>query len=289
MGALLGLGVGLGMVLIWRGRRDDGRPTKKCRTKKLDLHARLAGLIVRAGLEAVTPRSLLATCAGLGVVVCALFAAVTKTLPVSLAFGVFAGYAPVALVRYRARARQREMRECWPDAVDNLASAVRAGLSLPEAIIQLGTRGPEPLRRAFQRFGHDYRTSGRFSDSLDRLKDRLADPTGDRIVEALRIARDVGGTDLGQVLRTLSMFLRDDLRTRTELETRQGWVINAARLAVAAPWILLALISLRSSSVEAFQSPAGAIVLAAGAALCATAYRLMLRVGRLPQEERVLV
>ena len=53
---------------------------------------------------------------------------------------------PVAVLRGRALRRLREHAELWPDAVDNLASAVRAGLSLPEALMQLGERGPEGLR-----------------------------------------------------------------------------------------------------------------------------------------------
>ena len=127
----------------------------------------------------------------------------------------------------------------WPEAVDNLASGVRAGLSLPEALSQLGARGPEQLRSAFRRYGEDYRATGRFGECLDALKANLADPVGDRVVEALRMAREVGGTDLGRLLRTLSGFLREDARTRSELETRQGWTVNAARLALAAPWVLL--------------------------------------------------
>jgi tight adherence protein B len=194
----------------------------------------------------------------------------------------------VALVRYRARQRRGELRDLWPDAVDNLASAVRAGLSLPEALAQLGHRGPEPLRRPFLLFGQDYRASGRFQPSLDRLRDRLADPTGDRICESLRIAREVGGSDLGRLLRTLSSFLRDDARTRAELEVRQSWFINAARLAVAAPWVLLAVLSLRTDAIRAFDGPGGWLVLGVGAVLCVVAYRLMLRLGRLPEEARVL-
>jgi hypothetical protein len=89
------------------------------------------------------------------------FLVASRTWPVAVAFGVFAAYAPVALVRFRARQRRDELRELWPDAVDNLASAVRAGLSLPEALTQLGVRGPEPLRGPFQRFGEDYRASAR--------------------------------------------------------------------------------------------------------------------------------
>lgn len=285
MGALLGLAFGLGLVLIWHGWSQRYEPRAKPGSVK---PTRLRELIAQAGLESVTPRNVTFSCIGAGIVVGGLFWMLTRTVPIGLAFGVFAAYAPVALIRRRAQARQLELRECWPDAVDNLASAVRAGLSLPEAIGQLAARGPLPLRRPFELFSRDYRVTGRFSDSLDALKERLSNPTGDRVVESLRIARDVGGSDLGRVLRTLSAFLRDDVRTRSELETRQGWVVNAARLAVAAPWVLLALISLRSSSVQAFQSTGGFIVLAGGAFSCVLAYRLMMRIGRLPQEERVL-
>jgi tight adherence protein B len=90
------------------------------------------------------------------------------------------------------------------------------------------------------------------------------------------------------LLRTLSSFLREDARTRAELETRQGWTVNGARLAVASPWIVLALLSVNPKAVAAYDTPAGFAVLAGGAATCLFAYRAMLRIGRLPEEERVL-
>lgn len=287
MGALLGLTLGVGLVLLWRGSRRAPPPVRPERAER-GIGPRLAELITQAGVEAVSPRQLLASSTGAGVTVAMVVLAVSRTWPIAVAFGLFAGYAPLALVRHRARVRRRERRDLWPDVVDNLASAIRAGLSLPEALSQLAFRGPAPLRRPFVLFAEDYRAGGRFHECLDRLKERLADPTGDRIVESLRIARDVGGSDLGRLLRTLSTFLRDDARARSELETRQGWVVNAARLAVAAPWILLAMLSLRSSSVQAYNSPSGWIVLAAGAGACSLAYWLMLRLGRLPEDERVL-
>ena len=132
------------------------------------------------------------------------------------------GYLPVAVVSGRARRRQREFAEVWPEAVDNLASAVRAGMSLPEALAALGDRGPEPLRPAFDAFALDYQVTGRFGECLDRLKERLADPVGDRVVEGLRVAREVGGGDLGRLLRNLSGFLRDDARTRGRARVAPG-------------------------------------------------------------------
>lgn len=294
MGAFLGATIALGVLLVWRGWRspsdasgvesDGGIPPTGWRRPGAVVRDQLAA----AGVENVTPRQLMTSSVVAGLMVAVLFLGLSRTWPIAFAFGCFAGAAPFTLVRYRARIRRRELRELWPDVVDNLASAVRAGLSLPESLAQVGARGPEPMRAPFDRFARDYRASGRFDACLDRLKERLADPTGDRIVESLRMARDVGGSDLGRVLRTLAAFLREDLRTRAELEARQGWTVNAARLAVAAPWMLLAIMSLRSSSVQAFNAPGGWIVLAGGAGVCAIAYRLMVRLGRLPEEDRVL-
>ena len=111
---------------------------------------------------------------------------------------------------------------------------------------------------------------------------------GDRVVEGLRVAREVGGGDLGRLLRSLSGFLRDDARTRSELESRQTWTVNGARLAVAAPWLVLFLLCFQRDVIGRYASPAGVVVLAGGALLCLIAYRLMVRIGRLPVERRIL-
>ena len=284
MGSLAGLLFGLGVFLVWRSFEPPAPP----RPGRVTRRERAADLLAQAGIETVTPGALLASCVGVGTVVLVLMYVVSRSPAIALAFAVMASYAPVALVKYRARQRRSELRDLWPEIVDNLASGVRAGLSLPEALTQVGLRGPAELRRPFQRFGEDYRATGRFYQCLDRLKAGLADPVGDRIVESLRMAREVGGTDLGRLLRTLSAFLREDARTRAELETRQAWTVNAARLAVAAPWIVLALLSLRPEAVDAYNSAAGLVVLLIGGGLCLVAYRVMVRIGRLPEEERVL-
>jgi tight adherence protein B len=213
---------------------------------------------------------------------------VTGTVSIAGCFAVFGFFGPPGLVRRLRRRRLVDLRELWPEVVDNLASGVRAGLSLPEAVTAIGHRGPAPLRPAFEQFGADYRASGRFMECLDRLKETLADPVADRVCETLRVAREVGGTDLGVVLRTLSAFLREDGRTRSELETRQGWTVSAARLAVAAPWLILILLASQSTTLAAYDSPLGMVVLAVGGAVCAVAYQIMIRIGRLPEERRVL-
>ena len=285
MGALIGLLLGSGLLLVWDATTP--RP-ERARPKRMTLSQRTSELLGQAGYGALRAGHLWVVCVASGVLGVATVLVVSRSAVIGCAFGVFAAYAPVAVVRSRRRQRSVELREVWPDVVDNLASAVRAGMALPEAVAQVGQRGPAAVREPFRRFADDYRATGRFSTCLDDLKDALADPVADRVVESLRVAREVGGTDLGRVLRTLSQFLREDARTRAELETRQGWTVNAARLALAAPWVVLALLSLRPETVAAYDTPAGALVLAFGGGVSFGAYRLMLRIARLPVEQRVL-
>ena len=281
MGAVLGLLFGVGLLLIWSAFLAP-RPRSAAR------RSRLRPLLGSAGLGdvSVTGFVIVSTvCAFVATVVVLL---ASRTVPVAVVFGAMGGYLPVAVLKGRARRRQREFAEVWPEAVDNLASAVRAGMSLPEALGALSERGPEPLREAFAGFALDYQVSGRFADALDRLKDRLADPVGDRVVESLRVAREVGGGDLGRLLRSLSGFLRDDARTRAELQARQAWTVNGARLAVAAPWLVLLLMCFQPEVIQRYSTGAGVVVLAGGALLCVIAYRAMVRIGQLPTERRIL-
>ncbi|WP_299932170.1 type II secretion system F family protein [uncultured Nocardioides sp.] len=283
MGALVGLGVGVGLLLIWSAFVLPRRPRSTAPTSTA-----LGRLLGRAGLADVTPASVLSLCAVLFAVAFALVQAVSRTVPVSFVFATMAAYLPVAVLRQRAARRLRDFAEVWPEAVDNLASAVRAGLSLPDAVAALGTNGPEALRADFAQFALDYQVTGRFGECLDRLKDRLADPVGDRVIEGLRLAREVGGGDLGRLLRNLSGFLRDDARTRSELESRQAWTVNGARLAVAAPWIVLLLMSFQTTAIRQYATPGGVLVLGIGFGVCVLAYVSMMRIGRLPTEKRIL-
>lgn len=283
MAALAGLAAGAGLLLVWWSCWESPSvPTKPRRTN------RLADLLAASGVARVSVGGLAGSCVGLGAVVAALVFAASRSVAIAACFGLFALGLPITILRWQARKRSTMLRQLWPDVVDHLRSAIRAGLPLPEALIQLGTKGPEELRPVFRDFGADYRAGGQFDGSLTRLKDRLADPVADRIVEALRLTREVGGSDLGRLLGTLAEFLRESARTRSELEARQSWTINAARLAVAAPWIVLMLLATRPEAVHAYNTPVGAAVLLGGLLVSLACYAIMLKIGALPQEERVL-
>ena len=178
--------------------------------------------------------------------------------------------------------------ELWPDVVDDLASAIRAGLSLPQAVIELCNSGPEQLRPAFQLCRDQYQTTGDFNAGLNLIAKNLEDPQADKFVASLQIAHEVGGADLGVLLRTFSEVMREELVLRGEIVARQSWTVNGAKLAVAAPWVTALVLSTRDTAANVYMSASGIRMLAICAVISVFAYLAMMKIAELPTEKRLL-
>nr|WP_139418353.1 type II secretion system F family protein [Agromyces laixinhei] len=279
LGALLGLGVLLSLSpLLW--------PAKAVGRSRGAMSARVADELALAGLAGV-PIAVIVIVAALLALVAGAVAQAVFLVPVLTIVATVLGAAIVPLlVRARAMRRRAANRAVWPDVVDHLVSSVRAGMSLPDSIGALAELGPASTRSAFAAFDDEYRRTGNFGACLDRLKGTLADPIADRILETLRMARQVGGSDVTAVLRGLSGYLREDAALRAEVVARQSWIRNAARLGVAAPWLLLVVLASRPEAIVAYDSAAGAALIIAGVVVTVVAYQAMVALGRLPEERR---
>jgi tight adherence protein B len=281
MGAVLGLTVAIGVLLIFRSLSRN-------RSVRVVKESYVGTLVKAAGLPNVTSGTVYTTM-GIAALVTGSIVLIITSIPIVALMGAAgATFIPIFSLKRRVRVRSKALRTSWPDAVDSLASSVRAGMSLPEAVADLSKNGPASLRYAFAHFCNYYRSTGSFSQALNALQERLGDPVADRVISALRIAYEVGGTDLGQVLRTLSALLRSDAITRGDIEARQSWTISAARMSIAAPWLTLAMLCTRPDAVAAFRTGQGAVVLLGAAAVSFIAYRIMLRIGALPTQSRVV-
>jgi tight adherence protein B len=282
---VLGAALGLGLVLsaspfLWPRQARAGR------AGRAGLSEPLRRRLALAGLARVSPVAFAVVSVVLALALFALAHAVFGLIALSIALAILGLWMPFGMVSWRAGARLRANRTMWPDLVDQLVSAVRSGLALPDGLAALATSAPESSRAALAAFEREYRASGLFAPAADRLKDALADPVADRIIETLKMAREVGGGELVNVLRTLASSLRRDAAVRSEIEARQSWTVSAARLGVAAPWVVLALLATRPEASIAYNTPAGAAVIVVGLVVSLIAYRIMLVIGRLPQERR---
>ncbi|WP_420846179.1 type II secretion system F family protein [Microbacterium caowuchunii] len=280
---LLGALLAAGLLLMLAPRLWPGRSVLPARPQRESAPARL---LAAAGLAHIGPGALAVACATSGAVSAAVAWLPTQVPAFSLLAGLAGAVAPVGWLRARARRLMKVRRGLWPDVCDLLVASVRAGLALPDAVSALQASAPAVLRPAFAVYARDLAASGHFDASLDRLKATLADPVADRILETLRMARQVGGTELVPVLRSLSASVRADAALRAEVEARQSWVRGAAVLGVIAPWVILVLLALRPEGSRAYSSPEGVVLIVVGAAVSVIAFRLMLRVGRLPEPRR---
>lgn len=279
----LGFVLGLGLLLtvspfLWPAAsrsRSTASPFRRLREQ-----------LGHAGLRSVPLPVFVAVSIIIGCAVGALAFVAVPVLPLAAAAGAGASILPTALTGWRAKSRRRTNRAGWPDVVDHIVSATRSGISLPDGVAALAHTGPLSTRDAFAMFESDYAASGNFARSLDLLKDELADPIADRILETLRMSREVGGSELPSVLRALAAHLRVEGAIRGEVEARQSWVMNAARLGAVAPWVVLGLLSTRPEAAEAYNSPAGVVVILGGLLATVVAYRAMIALARLPEEQR---
>ncbi|MCP2636567.1 type II secretion system F family protein [Microbacterium sp. HD4P20] len=248
--------------------------------------SRLSRLLEDSGMARMSATSVVVVAACSAVVAAATAWLLTQVPVLSLVAAAAGALAPFAWLRARRSRLLRTRRTLWPDVCDLLIASVRAGMSLPDAVASLADSAPADLRPAFAAFARDVSASGHFDSSAQRLKANLADPVADRIVETLRMARQVGGTELTAVLRALATSVRADAALRAEVESRQSWIRGAAVLGVAAPWVILALLAMRPEGAKAYGSAEGIALILAGAAVSFVAYRVMIRLGRLPQPRR---
>jgi tight adherence protein B len=206
---------------------------------------------------------------------------------ISIAFALF-----IAIFLFIAQQRGESKRNsaiqgACPELIDILISGVQSGLSLNESLAGLAVRGPAILKSEFQEFSESLYRHGDFKRALNNVKKSLAHPSIDQIMEALLMARELGGAELLNILRLLGKFIREDLSLRREIEVKQGWIRNSAHLSAAAPWILLLLLSTHPATAAAFATTTGVAILCVGLALTALAYLWMNSLSRMPEPNRV--
>lgn len=271
----------LGLLLIYNGVTTP--PAQRRSGVLVGLRARA----VDAGYPRVSGLLLLGMIAAITLAAFVLITGITSSTVVGSAGAAVISTLPLSFLRGRASRRRRGFRDAWPDALAILIASVRAGVSLPESCSSLAGRGPAELRTGFDAFVSSYRSTGSFVSAIHSLKVELAEPIADRVGASLLLAHEVGGSDLVRVLSTTADFIMEDARVRKEIEARWSWTVTAARLAAAAPWLVLILMATRPEAARAYDSSTGALIILGGGIATFIGYRAMLRAARLPEERRL--
>ncbi len=264
--------MGIRPRLGWARRRDQG--------------ARQLWL-AQAGLH-VTPLQFTAISVGVGLVALVILLGLSGVWAVALPPSVLISLLPrFYFARVRTR-RLSEVRKAWPDGIRDLIGGVASGISIQRALENLSRSGPAPLREAFGRFPVLARTMG-VTPTLESIKEDLADPTSDRVIEVLRIAHEKGGALIPEILRDLAESTSMDLAATEEEQTEALEQRINARVVFMLPWLVLVALTFRPGPFRSFySSPAGIVVVAIGAGLSLLGIAIVSRLSRPPDEPRVL-
>jgi tight adherence protein B len=235
----------------------------------------------------VSPVQFWATVAGVGAATYLVLFAMTGLALVSVVPALVVATMPKAYLARKRSLRLGRVQEAWPDGLRDMLASVRSGASLPSAIEDLASFGPEPLRDAFQGFDVYSRSLGVVA-ALEMVKDDIADPTTDRIVEVLILAYQRGGTVVPEILADLAEATTRDLWTMEQIRTEALEQKINSRVVFILPWIVLVAMTARSGPFrEFYSSAAGLLVVTIGGAMSLIGVVISSRLGKQPSEPRV--
>ncbi len=259
------------LMLTTRRARRRLRPTKPKRPNGLD----------------VSSFQFWTTVVGVAALTYLVLVALTGLPIVSLVPAVVVASLPRTYFARKRSARLTRVQEAWPDGLRDLLSSVRSGASLPSAIEDLAAFGPEPLREAFQGFDVYSRSLGVVA-ALEMVKDDIADPTTDRVIEVLILAYERGGTVVPEILEDLAEATMRDLWTLEQVRTEALEQKINARVVFVLPWLVLVAMTVRPGPFRDFySSSAGVLVVTIGGLLSLVGVVIASRLGAQPPEPRV--
>lgn len=206
----------------------------------------------------------------------------------ALGLGLFCAATPIASYRLRRANRLAVAHDAWPHMIEEIRILTgAAGRSIPQALLDVGLRGPAELHGAFEAAHREWMLSTDFERTVAVLKDLLADPTADATCETLLVAHEVGGSDLDRRLAALAEDRRTDTLGRKDARAKQAGVRFARRFVIGVPLgMALAGMSLGDGRA-AYQKPTGQILVAVALLLTAGCWMWSGSMLRLPQQDRV--
>jgi tight adherence protein B len=215
------------LALGWTGAGvGPARPRRRASHR-----ARRREWMVQAGLGEVKAGEFAGVVSVLAAAGAALGYAVFGAAVPALALAGFAGSFPLASYRHRRTQRRATAQDAWPRMIEEIRILTSSlGRSIPQALFDVGQRGPAELRPAFELAHREWLLTIDFDRTLAVLKEALADPTADAACETLLIAHELGGTDLDRRLEALAEDRTLDTQGRKDARARQAGVWFAETL-----------------------------------------------------------
>lgn len=189
--------------------------------------------------------------------------------PLAALVGLLLGVVgPHVYLEVRETRRRKAFLRLMPETLGLMASGLRAGYSMPQAIESVVREGQEPLRSEFNRALVETRLGVSPDDALEAVSDRMRSKDFRWVVMAIRIQREVGG-NLSELLDTVSATLRERARLHRQVEVLSaegrlsGWIISLLPVV----FTLYLLLAQPGYLRPLWQEPLGLLLLGTGGVL----------------------
>ncbi len=208
------------------------------------LAAAMQDRIERAGLT-ITVGSLVLTSGFVGILVFAIGAAVTRMPLVSAGAGLAAAALPFMFVRYRAARRLRQFEQQFPEAIDLISRALRAGHALTTGLSMVADEIPAPVGTEFRRLYERQNVGLPLPEGMRAMALRIPLVDVRFFVAAVLTQRESGG-NLAEVLDNLSAIIRERFVLKRHVRVVSahgritGWVLSGLPLALGGMLTLVA-------------------------------------------------
>ncbi len=191
----------------------------------------------------------------------------------AILFGLLAMAIPFLVIAVKRQRRFLRFEEIFPDAIDLLGRAVRAGHAFTTGLELIAKEMPPPLSDEFQRAYEQQNLGLPLRDALENMMRRVPLTDVRIFVTALMIQRESGG-NLAEILDNLSHVIRERFKLMRQIRvyTAQGRL--SLYLLVAIPPLMGVMIYFmdRSYIMRLFTDPLGIRFLVAGITLQVIGY-----------------
>lgn len=220
------------------------------------------------------------------VVSAVLFGVIASVFGGKLVFGwaglVLGFFIPYAYASHMRTRRFQHFEERFPEAIDTLARAVRAGHAFTTALEMIGNEVSEPVAGEFRQLYEEQKFGLPVRDALMNLTERVPLVDVKFFVTAVMLQRETGG-NLAEILDGLSYVIRERFKIlrQVRVHTAQGRLTMVLLMALP-PVIVLVMLTLNPGFIRPlFTDPLGHAFIVAGITLQTIGYFFIRRIIRI--------